>query len=111
MQSTSTYFTRRAGQERAKAAEAASAEARKAHMELALRLASLATDPVSWRASLRGLDATNAGAPRQPAVSRSQVRKVLVDAFSVPASGSFANLLQAIDESDGTTCGAGNPST
>jgi len=110
MENTSTYFARRAGQERIRAAEAASAEARKAHIELAFRLVSLATDPVSWSASLNGLDATHSSAHRQTAVSRCQVGKVLVDAFALPASGAFANLLEAIDESAGTTRRAGTPS-
>ncbi len=111
MENPSTYFTRRAGQERARAAEAASAEARKAHIELAFRLVSLATEPASWRASLERLDTTHAEGSRQTAVSRSDVGRALVDAFALPASGAFANLLKAIDEPAARNEGRRSPST
>ena len=104
MENPSTYFTRRAGQERARAAEALSAEARTAHIELAFRLVNLATDPASWRASEVGLNATPA-AP-QTVVSRSEVGKALVDAFALPTAGAFADLLQAINEPAGHDAGA-----
>ena len=107
MENPSTYFTRRAGQERARAAEATSAEARRAHIEMAFRLVSLATDPVSWRASLDGLNAPPAA--RRSVVSRSEVGKVLVDAFALPVSGAFANLLEAIDDPAEHDTGLGSP--
>ena len=109
MENPSTYFTRRAGQERARAAEAVSAEARTAHIELAFRLVNLATDPATWRASEEGPNATPAGAAaRQTAVSRSEVGKALVDAFALPTAGAFANLLQAINEPAVHDAGASN---
>ena len=45
MEAPSTYFTKRARQERASAIGATSSEARTAHLELAVRLVSVATRP------------------------------------------------------------------
>lgn len=70
-----------------------------AHLKMAVRFANLATDPVAWHESLHAGDSAHFGAGSAQAVSRDDVSKALVDAFELPASGAFANLLEAIDES------------
>jgi len=88
-----TYFTRRAGQERAIAAEAGSAEARKAHIELAFRLVRVATEPALWDWS-----GNDPAAPARPQHHRPDgFGKALAKAFPLPASGRFEHLLQALD--------------
>lgn len=100
METASTYFTRRARQERTNAAEAVSAEARTAHLELALRLVRIATEPALWRAwsgSLRGGQAV----PREQKTEHMEdVGGALVDAFPLPAPGAFEDLLNAVDKTD-----------
>ena len=93
METPSTYFTRRAGQERAIAADAGSAEARKAHLELAFRLVRVATEPALWNWS--GNDPAGPGLPQRQ--TPDVVDKALAKAFPLPASGRFEHLLQALD--------------
>ncbi len=49
METRTAYLTRRARQERTTAIEATSAEARAAHLEMAVRLARAATEPALWQ--------------------------------------------------------------
>ena len=90
VETSSTYFTRRARQERAKAANAASAEARKSHLELALRLVKVAIGPALWVWS------ESAAAHHQTADSVAEIGNVLADAFPLPPSGPFENLLEPV---------------
>lgn len=97
METASTYFTRRARQERTNAADAASAEARTAHLELALRLVRLATGSAfcsGWS------DGAAAGAPayRQNSNLVEGLGTALGDAFPLSATGPFEQLLNAMDE-------------
>jgi hypothetical protein len=97
METAAIYFTRRAGQERGNAAGAASAEARKAHLELALRLVRVATDPALLGASSGWLSSV----PRQPpAVGVDEVGDSLAAAFPLPPNHMFDGLLEAVDQSD-----------
>lgn len=99
VETASSYFTRRAGQERANAANAASPGARRAHLELAFRLVKIATEPALWRAWVGRLP--GCGVPRpEMAESKSQVASTLAGAFPVAPSGAFERLLDAVDETD-----------
>ena len=93
METASTYFTRRAGQERANAADAGSAEARKAHLELAFRLVKVATQPALWAWP------SNADAHKAAALA-GDIRDVLAGAFPVLSSATFGPLLEALDRTD-----------
>ena len=88
METVSTYFTRRAGEERANAAAADSPDARRAHLELAVRLVRVATEP-----ALGNAWSGEAAIP---------LGKVLAVAFPLPDRGSFEALLEAISETDPT---------
>jgi len=99
VETASTYFTRRAGQERANAANAASPGARRAHLELAFRLVRIATEPALWRAWAAQLPRGDV-ARREMAAGRSQVAKTLDGAFPLSPSGAFERLLDAVDETD-----------
>jgi hypothetical protein len=85
MEAAIAYFTRRARQERTRAASAASAEARSAHLELALRLVKVATQAAP-------------PAPHHNDNCLDEVAGALDDAFPVPPSSEFDELLNAIDE-------------
>ena len=96
METASTYFTRRARQERATAAHAGSAEARKAHLELAVRLVRVATERALWdwpEYSPAGC----ALADDQTPAGVTDMSNALVGAFPLPSSGSFDHLLEALD--------------
>lgn len=71
METASTYYARRAQQERESAERAASAQARRAHLELAFRLVNFATDPVPW--SPKEIDRAH-GADPQEHVKRPTMR-------------------------------------
>jgi hypothetical protein len=99
METACTYFTRRALQERSKASHAGSAEARKAHLELALRLVRVATDPalspVPEQRSGRGpVD------ERPTAACLKDVGNALAGAFPLRPSSSFEQLLEAVDTAE-----------
>lgn len=99
METQCTYFTRRALQERTKAADASTPEARHVHLELALRLVRLATDGTTWSvpepASPRiVLDFDSAAAYLKG------VGNALNRAFPVQPSGIFQHLLAAIDAAE-----------
>lgn len=88
METASSYFTRRARQERAEAANSASAEARKAHLELALRLVRAAIEPALWVWS------GSAVADHQTKDGVADIGNALADAFPLPPSGTFESLLE-----------------
>src|SRR3954470_10797842 len=96
VETASSYFTRRARQERTKVFDAGSAEARKAHLELALRLVRVVTEPAlwAWPEYSSGRDAL---AHDQKAVSLMEMGDALAGAFPLPPSGSFKHLLEAVD--------------
>lgn len=96
METETTYLTRRARQERASAAEANSAEARAAHLKLAVRLVRAATAPGLWRAwsSEGGIPAAASKPDRN---SDAKLDRALAIAFPVPSAGAFENLLDHID--------------
>ena len=98
METASTYFTRRARQERASAAAAASAEARKVHLELALRLVRVATEPALGRT---WSDYSAHGAAITPYGRAADLMKTadgLTGAFPLPGTEGFEHLLAAVDE-------------
>ena len=90
METARTYFTRRAGQERLSAAGAASAEARKAHLELAVRLVKVAMEPSLW------VWPPDAVADRIATVGN-DLSDALAGAFPVPAPAPFGGLLEVLD--------------
>lgn len=90
METASKYFTRRAQQERAKAADASSAAARKAHLELAFRLVRLAVEPALWAWSERAI------AHHQSAHGVQDISHALVGAFPLPRSEAFETLLEVL---------------
>ena len=99
METPSTYFTRRAGQERSNAAFATSADARRAHLELAVRLVKVATEPALWSvwsATRLPLSAI----PGRMTAGASDLHNALAGAFPLPTSSSFEALLGAVDEAD-----------
>lgn len=99
METACTYFTRRALQERTKAADACTPEARKVHLELALRLVKVATeplssplpDPVPQRVTLD---------PGSGAACLKGVGNALARAFPLRSSGTFKDLLDAVDTAE-----------
>jgi hypothetical protein len=97
METASTYFTRRARQERASAAAAASAEARKVHLELALRLVRVATEAALWRT---WSESSHGGAitPHDRAANLIKTANGLAGAFPLPGTEGFERLLEAVDE-------------
>ena len=96
METASTYFTRRAREERAVAADAGSAQARKAHLELAMRLVRVATEPALWTRS--GDPSTPSEGAPQP--GSAELKNALASAFPLPPSDSFEYLLQAASSAD-----------
>ena len=88
-ETASRYYTRRARQERTSAVDAGSAEARSAHLELALRLANIATEPALW----------GDWSERTAESHDANVGRVLRGAFPIPSSGAFRDLLDAVDSS------------
>lgn len=97
METASTYFTRRARQERAKAADANSAEARKAHLELALRLVRAATERPLWTEWPEDLP-RGTPAHHEAPIARRDVSNALTNAFPLLPSGAFELLLRAVDD-------------
>ena len=87
METASTYYTRRACQERASAFEAVSAEARTAHLEMAFRLVTVATRPPMWGPQ----DGHNDNAVEE-------IGETLRDAFPVTPADDFQHLLDAVDQ-------------
>lgn len=96
METACTYFTRRARQERAKAADANSAEARKAHLELALRLVRAATERPLWSEWPPKVQEGPAAPHKTPVAS--ELGNALANAFSLPKSSAFEYLLGAVDK-------------
>ena len=87
METASTYYTRRARQERASAVEAVSAEARTAHLEMAFRLVTIATKPALWGSQTGHND--NA---------LDEMAETLRDVFQPTARDEFQHLLDAVDQ-------------
>ena len=99
MDTASTYFTRRAREERAKAADAASPEARKAHLQLALRLVRVATEPALW-AWAEASSGEGAVAHQQSGGELTDMGSTLAGAFPLPPFASFEHLLEAMDTAE-----------
>lgn len=101
MELTPAYFRRRAEQERAKAEEASSAEARRVHVELAFRHEQVATElHLEWMARQvrESQSPANRRSPRF--FGRAELGRAIVSAFPLPTSGTFPDLLEAIDEAE-----------
>ena len=94
VETASNYFTRRARQERANAADAGSAQARKAHLELAVRLVRVAVEPALWAWP------EGAIAQHQQADNVTDMGHALSSAFPLLHSASFESLLEALDTTD-----------
>ena len=88
METASTYYTRRAREERASALEAASAEARAAHLEIAFRLVRVATEREHPFSQPRGHNDNAVDGVSGP----------LRRAFPLPKSDRFQHLLDAVDQ-------------
>lgn len=96
METKTAYLTRRAREERASAALAASSSARTAHLELAVRLVRAATAPSSSLAP----PAHNADArvPSEPGGSSgAKIDDALAIAFPMASTSEFEHLLKRID--------------
>jgi hypothetical protein len=89
METASIYFTRRARQERTTAADAGSAEARAAHLELAFRLVRVATEAA---------EAVDQGQLRRDHTN--DVKRALADAFPSQPAADFKRLLDAVDQAE-----------
>ena len=90
------YFRERARAERAIAGEAGSPEARKAHLELAVRYVKVAEALyVSNRGEMDGQSSSEIRATT--VTSPADLRPALRSAFPLPDSGAFLDLLQVID--------------
>ena len=87
METASTYYTRRAREERTNALDAASAEARTAHLEMAFRLVKVATEPAHLFSQPRGHNDNAVHGLSSP----------LRRAFPLPKSDDFQHLLDAVD--------------
>jgi hypothetical protein len=96
VETASTYFTRRARQERANAVAAASAEARKAHLELAFRLVRVATAPAAW-ASSEYWSVEVGVVCNLAAGGQTDMSDALTSAFPLPRADGFERLLEAAD--------------
>jgi hypothetical protein len=96
METACTYFTRRALQERTKAADACTPEARKVHLELALRLVKVATEPHSL-AEPEAMPLGLALDASSTAACLKGVGNALARAFPLRPSDIFKELLEAID--------------
>lgn len=101
METASTYFTRRARQERAKAADANSAEARMAHLELAFRLVRVTTQYPSWRDCPENM---SHGTPTHESatLASNDLENVLSVAIPLPSTDAFEGLLDALETSTPT---------
>ena len=99
METRRAYFTRRAQEERAKAAAAASEKARRAHLELAFRYEKTAEGRYDGGAASA---APTPSIVRQTdaAASGSELGQLLVRAFPLPTSGAFPDLLHALANAD-----------
>ena len=101
MELTPAYFRRRAEQERAKAEDASSAEARRIHVELAFRHEQVATElHLEWMAGQirESRSPDNRHSPRS--LGRAELGRAIVRAFPLPTSGTFPDLLEAIDQAE-----------
>ena len=87
METASTYYTRRAREERTTALDAASAEARTAHLEIAFRLVKVATEPTHMFSQPRGQNDNAANELGGP----------LRRAFPLRETDDFQHLLDAVD--------------
>jgi hypothetical protein len=101
METASSYFTRRARQERTNAIDAVSAEARSAHLELAVRLVRRATQSALWRGWSSSLTIESTMARRPITQGMRNVGYALAGAYPTPAIGTFEDLLKAVDETRG----------
>ena len=87
METASTYYTRRAREERTSALDASSAEARTAHLEMAFRLVKVATEPAHLFSEARGHNDNAIEGLSAP----------LRRAFPLPKPDDFQHLLDAVD--------------
>lgn len=92
------YFRSRARAERTTAEEASSPEARRAHLELALRYVKAAEALyVRTRGSTEVSGPVLREQPSPPAIDPANLEEALSKAFPLPASGAFSDLLSVID--------------
>jgi hypothetical protein len=95
---TPPYLSRRAQEEGARAEQASSAEARKAHLELAFRYEQLVVEHHLAGACSHGLPGPPPGDQQAlGSFGRAELGRVIRSAFVLPTSGSFPDLLESID--------------
>lgn len=95
---TETYLRERARTERAIAEEASSPQARRAHLELALRYVKAAEAAyVSKRGSMERAGESGPQQQTDPTIRRAELGAAFRSAFPLPASGAFADLLRVVD--------------
>jgi hypothetical protein len=106
MDSTPRHFSRRAQEERATAEKASSAEARRAHLELAFRYERIAVELHFGVAELQAREDSSAGSHHiGRSYGRAELARAIRSAFPLPTSGAFPDLLDAIDEAEGQITG------
>ena len=98
MDTLEPYFRNRAREERAIADESSSPEARRAHLELAVRYVKAAEALfVSTRGSMDLAEQVTAERETRPRVCDTELRPALSKAFPLPSSGAFSDLLSGLD--------------
>lgn len=92
------YLRNRAREERAIADECSSPDARRAHLELAVRYVKAAEALfVSTRGSTELPRPSTADTESKPRISETELRPALSKAFPLPASGVFSDLLSGLE--------------
>jgi hypothetical protein len=98
MEQSEFYFRERAQAERAIACDTSSPQARRAHLELALRYVKAAEALyVSTRGSVELSEPSSREQGIRPAITPSELAPALGGAFPLPASGAFSDLLSMLD--------------
>ena len=98
MDTLEPYFRNRAREERAIADGSSSPEARRAHLELAVRYVKAAEALfVSTRGSTEVAQKGTTEGEAKPRISDTELRPALSKAFPLPPSGAFADLLSVLD--------------
>ena len=96
MEPLEPYFRERARTERTVASEARSPEARKAHLELAVRYVK-AAEALYMSARAEADHASTRKQRSEPTTAPADLEPMLRGAFPLPASGAFLDLLKVID--------------
>ena len=104
MKLSENYLRERARAERAIAQEASSPQARRAHLELALRYVKAAEAAyVSTRGSTEPAGESGRQQQTGPTIRSAELGAALRSAFPLPASGTFGDLLRVVEDAQATS--------